>query len=442
MIRAELRPMLALATPVVMAELGWVTMGIVDTIMVGGLGPGAIGAVGLASMLLLAVGVFAMGLLLGLDPLVAQAFGARRLDECHRWLVDGLWLSLLVMPPMIALLFGMNATLDRWGLPADVLVLARPYLAILTWSLVPLLFYVAFRRYLQAMNLVRPVMFALVAANLVNAGANWVLIHGHFGVPAMGVRGSAYATLAARIFMAGWLLIVILRHEAHVTPGLRETPLGLDLARVRRLFVLGFPAAGQMVLEVGVFAAATALAGRVSAEALAAHQIALNFAALTFMVPLGIASAAAVRVGQAIGRHDPRGAASAGWTAIAIGVGFMATAAIVFLAMPHALIRLFTDDAAVLETGVSLLFVAAVFQLFDGLQGVTTGALRGLGDTRSAMLWNLAGHWVVGLPLGYLLCFRWGLGVVGLWWGLSLGLIICGVALILVWMREGTRLAS
>jgi len=442
MIRAELRPMLALATPVVMAELGWVTMGIVDTVMVGSLGPDAIGAVGLSSMLFLAVGVFAMGLLLGLDPLVAQAFGARRLDECHRWLIDGLWLSVLVMPPMIALLFGANATLDRWGLPPEVLVLTRPTLAILTWSLVPLLFYVAFRRYLQAMNLVRPVMFALVAANIVNAAANWVLIHGHFGIPAMGVRGSAYATLAARMFMAGWLLIAIVRREAHVVPRFRETPLGLDLSRVRRLFVLGFPAAGQMVLEVGVFSAATALAGRVSAEALAAHLIAMNFAAVTFMVPLGVASAAAVRVGQAVGRRDPRGAASAGWTAIAIGVGFMASAAIVFLIMPRRLIRFFTDDAGVLETGVSLLFVAAVFQLFDGLQGVTTGALRGLGDTRTAMLWNLAGHWVVGLPLGYLLCFRWGVGLVGLWWGLSAGLMICGVALILVWTREGTRLAS
>jgi MATE family multidrug resistance protein len=196
-----------------------------------------------------------------------------------------------------------------------------------------------------------------------------------------------------------------------------------------------------MVLEVGVFAAATALAGRVSSDSLAAHQIALNLAALTFMVPLGIASAAAVRVGQAIGRLDPRGAASAGWTAIAIGVGFMSSAALAFLFVPHGLIRLFTHDTAVLEIGVSLLFVAAVFQLFDGLQGVTTGVLRGLGDTRTAMLWNLAGHWIVGLPLGYLLCFRWGLGVVGLWWGLSVGLIICGVALILVWIREGARLA-
>ena len=440
MIRGELRPMLALATPVVMAELGWVTMGIVDTIMVGDLGASAIGAVGLSSMLFVSIAVFAMGLLLGLDPLVAQNFGARRLDECHRWLVDGIWLGIVTTLPMLGVIFGMNATMHLWGLPAEVLALSQPYLAILTWSLPPLLLYVAFRRYLQAMNLVRPVMFALVAANIVNAVANWVLINGHFGAPAMGVRGSAYATLAARIFMAAWLLIVIVRHEAHVTPRLRDTPLAIDLARLRRLFWLGFPAAGQTVLEVGVFSAATALVGRVSAEALAAHQIALNMASLTFMIPLGVASAAAVRVGQAIGRDDPRGAASAGWTAIVIGVGFMGSAAIVFFTMPRALIRLFTSESMVLELGVSLLFVAAVFQLFDGVQGVITGALRGLGNTRTAMLWNLVGHWAVGLPLGYLLCFRWGLGVVGLWWGLSLGLVICGVALLFVWIREAAAL--
>jgi MATE family multidrug resistance protein len=442
MIRGELRSMLSLATPVVMAELGWVTMGIVDTIMVGGLGPGAIGAVGLSSMLFVAVGVFAMGLLLGLDPLVAQAFGARRLDECHRWLVDGIWLSVLVTPPMIAVLFGIDASLAGWGLPAEVLLLSRPYLAILIWSLPPLLFYVAFRRYLQAMNLVRPVMFALFAANLVNAVANWILVYGHLGAPAMGVPGAAFATLVSRLLMAGWLLIVILRHEAHVIPRLRDTPLALDLSRVRQLFTLGIPAAGQAVLEVGVFAAATALAGRVSANALAAHQIALNLAAFTFMVPFGVASAAAVRVGQAVGRGDSRGAATAGWTAIAIGVGFMSASAVTFLLMPRLLIRAFTTDAAVLELGVSLLFVAAIFQLFDGLQGVTTGALRGLSDTRTAMFWNLTGHWLVGLPLGYLLCFRWGLGVVGLWWGLSTGLMICGIALLRVWLREGTRLAA
>lgn len=411
-------------------------MGIVDTLMVGRLGADAIGAVGLASMLFFAVSVFAMGLLLGLDPLVAQAFGAGRIDECHRWLVQGLWVGAIVAVPSLLVIMAMAASLAAWGFPADVLRLSRPYLSILNWSLLPLLAYVAFRRYLQAMTLVRPVTMTLIAANIVNALGNWILIFGHLGMPALGVRGSAYSTLVARIFMAAALLGVIVANEAQVTPKLRETPPHLDAARLRRLFGIGLPAAGQTVLEVGVFAAATALAGRVSAQALAAHQIALNFAAFTFMVPFGMASAAAVRVGHAIGRHDRRSAAAAGWTAIALGVGFMAMAAIVFLSAPRTLIGAFTDDPAVVDTGVALLFVAAVFQLFDGLQGVTTGALRGLGNTRTAMLWNLCGHWLIGLPLGYLLCFNRHFGVVGLWWGLSTGLMICGVALVFVWDRN------
>jgi MATE family, multidrug efflux pump len=433
--------MLTLAAPVVMAELGWVTMGIVDTVMVGRLGPEAIGAAGLASNLFFTIAVFAMGLLLGLDPLVAHAFGAKQLDECHRWLVAGVWLGVLASVPLVGLVLLVNASLGLWGLPPEVLRLTQPYMSILAWSLPPLLLYAAFRRYLQAMNIVTPVMFALVSANLLNVFGNWILIFGHFGMPAMGVPGSAISTLVARIVMAGYLFVTIVLHEAHMTPRLRDTPMGLDLPGVRRLFSIGLPAAGQAVLEVGVFAAATALAGRVSAKALAAHQIVLNMAGFTFMVPLGIASAAAVRVGQATGRSDPAGASTAGWTAIAIGVLFMATAATVFLTMPRALIRGFTTDVVVTQLGVGLLFVAAVFQLFDGLQGVATGALRGLGDTRTAMIWNLAGHWFFGLPLGYLMCFRWGFGVAGLWWGLSAGLMICGVALLVVWSREGTRLA-
>jgi len=429
--------MLALAAPVVLAELGWVTMGIVDTIMVGRLGAHAIGAVGLASTLFIAVAVFAMGMLLGLDPLVSQAFGAGRLEECHRWLVDGVWLSLFVAIPTVALVYVLRASIGSWGLPPEVVALVRPYLAILVWSLPPLLLYVAFRRYLQAIHMARQVMVALILANVVNAAGNWVLVFGHLGFPAMGVPGSALATLAARVFMAVYLLAVILGHELHVPPRLRDTPLGIHPARLRQLVALGFPAAGQLVFEVGVFSAATALAGRVSTDALAAHQIVLNLASFTFMVPFGIASAAAVRVGHAVGRRDAAGAMAAGWTAIAIGVGFMAASAAVFLIAPRLLVGAFTTDRAVIETGVTLIFVAAVFQLFDGVQGVTTGALRGLGDTRTAMLWNLAGHWAVGLPLGYLLCFRRGYGVVGLWWGLSAGLVICAVALIVVWMRKG-----
>ena len=195
-----------------------------------------------------------------------------------------------------------------------------------------------------------------------------------------------------------------------------------------------------MTLEVGVFAAATALAGRLPPDSLAAHQIAVNLAAFTFMVPLGVASAGAVRVGHAVGRRDPEGAARAGWTALLFGTAFMSCAAAAFLVIPRVLIGAFTTDPAVLRIGASLLFVGAIFQLFDGLQGVATGVLRGLGDTRSPMLWNLAGHWFIGLPLGYFLCFRAGIGVIGLWWGLSMGLIICGIALLAVWSRRIGRL--
>ena len=435
--------MFALALPVVLAELGWMTMGIVDTLMVGRISPEAIGAVGLGNALFMGVGVFAMGLLLGLDTLVSQAYGAGKLEECHRWLHHGVVLSVVLTVPLMALLWGIAASLDSWGLDSGVLRLTRPYLELVAWSVLPLLLYAAFRRYLQAMDAVRPVMIALLLANVMNAAVNWILIFGHFGAPALGVSGAAWATVASRSVMAGILLAAIVFRERDLEPGLFETPLRVEAPWIRRLFALGFPAAMQITLEVGVFAAAGVLAARLAPVALAAHQIALNVAGFTFMVPLGVSAAGAVRVGQALGRRDPEGAARSGWTAVLFGALFMSVAAAVFLLFPRALIGAFTSDAGVLEVGVSLLAVAAVFQLFDGLQGVSTGVLRGAGDTRTPMLWNLAGHWLIGLPLGYALCFTAGLGVIGLWWGLSVGLIICGIALLLgVKSRLSTRRAT
>ena len=435
--------MFALALPVVLAELGWMTMGIVDTLMVGRISPEAIGAVGLGNALFMGVGVFAMGLLLGLDTLVSQAYGAGKLEECHRWLHHGVVLSVVLTVPLMALLWGIAASLDSWGLDSGVLRLTRPYLELVAWSVLPLLLYAAFRRYLQAMDAVRPVMIALLLANVMNAAVNWILIFGHFGAPALGVSGAAWATVASRSVMAGILLAAIVFRERDLEPGLFETPLRVEAPWIRRLFALGFPAAMQITLEVGVFASAGELAARLAPVALAAHQIALNVAGFTFMVPLGVSAAGAVRVGQALGRRDPEGAARSGWTAVLFGALFMSVAAAVFLLFPRALIGAFTSDAGVLEVGVSLLAVAAVFQLFDGLQGVSTGVLRGAGDTRTPMLWNLAGHWLIGLPLGYALCFIAGLGVIGLWWGLSVGLIICGIALLLgVKSRLSTRRAT
>jgi MATE family multidrug resistance protein len=208
-----------------------------------------------------------------------------------------------------------------------------------------------------------------------------------------------------------------------------------------QLVRLGAPAAFQVALEVGVFAAASALAGRISANALAANQIVLNIAGFFFMVPLGLSSAAAVRVGQAMGRHDADGVRRAGWSALGLALGVAVVVAAMFVVAPGLFLRIFTDDPVVLHTGATLLLLCAVFQPFDGLQAVSTGALRAVGDTRSPMVANFVGHWVLGLPLAYVLCFSRGWGVVGLWTGLSAGLVLIGSVLSVVWHRRSRAIA-
>jgi MATE family multidrug resistance protein len=432
-LRDEFRPMLSLAWPVVVAELGWMVMGIVDTLMVGRVSPQAIGAVGLGSSVFVAFAIFGMGLLLGLDTFVSQAYGAGRLDECHRWLLHGLYLAVIASAPVMAASWELVYLMPAWGLHPTVLEMTAPYLRIVTWSTLPLLVYAALRRYLQAMNMVRPIMVVLVTANLVNVAVNWLLIFGHFGFPRMGTNGAAWATVASRVYLAIALAAIIAWRERDTHVSFFATPLRLEAHRLWRLVKLGFPAAMHLTAEVGVFAAATALAGRLDPVALTSHQIALNVASVTYMVPLGVASAGAVRVGQAMGRRDPLGASQAGWTAIAIGVGFMGCSSLGLLTVPSQIIGLFTHEPAVVTLGISLLFVAALFQLFDGLQGVATGVLRGMGDTHTAMISNVAAHWLLGLPIGYLLCFVAGWGVMGLWIGLSLGLVVVGLALLITW---------
>jgi MATE family multidrug resistance protein len=334
------------------------------------------------------------------------------------------------------IVYALVQLLDFWGSDPKVVALTVPYVEKVTWSLLPLLLYATFRRYLQAMGLVQPVMFALITANIVNAIVNWLLIFGNWGAPALGVVGAGWATFISRSYMAGGLLLFILYNNARHRTGLFRVPFTFDALRMKELLKLGFPAAAQLTLELGVFAAATALAGKLDSVSLAAHQIALTAASITFMVPLGVSSAGAVRVGQALGRGEPRAAGHAGWMALVLGAGFMMLSALCFVFFPDYILRTFTSEEAVLTAGVSLLFVAAFFQLFDGIQVVATGILRGAGDTRTPMLSNLVGHWFLGLPVGVTLCFFLEWGVVGLWIGLSLGLIGVGIVLLFVWTRR------
>jgi MATE family multidrug resistance protein len=435
-LRSEFRPMFKLAWPVVLSEIGWMMMGVVDTIMVGRVSPEAIGGVSIGSVLYFTVAVFGMGVLLGLDTLVSQAFGGRRLDECHAWLLHAVYLSFGLLVPLTLLLLLFFPLLPVWGIDPAVLQQTFPYFKALLWGLLPLLLFCSFRRYLQAVNQVKPILFAIISANLVNAFGNWILIFGKLGAPAMGAEGAGWSTTLSRVYMMAVLLVAILWHERRERTGLWQTPLKLEVARLWRLMRLGLPAAMQITLEVGVFAAATALAGRLAPVALAAHQIAMQVASLTFMVPLGVASAGAVRVGQALGRHDPEAAEHSGWMALMLGAGFMGLAGLGLLSIPRIIMRIFTVDVAVISVGASLLLLAAVFQLFDGVQVVTTGILRGTGDTRTPMVCNLIGHWLIGLPVGYMFCFLMGWGVFGLWIGLSLGLILVGAVLLWVWSRR------
>ena len=441
-LRAELAPMVRLAWPVATAELGWMAMGLVDTMMVGRVSAEAMGAVSIGSHLFFAIAIFGIGMLLGLDYLIAHAFGAGRLHDARCALVQGVYLSLLLGALLTALLLAIVPRLEALGIQPVVARQTTPYLHALTWSMLPLLLYATLRRYLQALGLVRAIMVALISANAINAAVNWLLVFGNLGFPALGAEGSGWATTASRVYILLFLLAYAAWHEHRSGAGL-ALPWRFDRARFLELVRLGLPAALQTGLEVGVFATATILAGRLAAVQLAAHQVALSAAAFTFMVPLGISSAAAVRVGHAMGRIDPRAAARAGWTALLLGGAFMSCAAVTFLTVPGWIIRVFTNEPTVVATGVALLGVAAIFQLFDGLQVVATGALRGAGDTRTAMLANLIGHWVLGLPLGYALCFWLDRGVIGLWIGLCTGLICVAAALIAAWsLRTRLQLAD
>jgi MATE family multidrug resistance protein len=441
-VRGHVLRMAALAWPIIVAELGWMSMGLVDTVMVGPLGKEAIGAVGVANILYDTFGIFSLGLLLGLDPLVAQAFGAGRPAEANRYLRQGVWLALFLTPPTMVMALSLPVLMQWIGVQGEVRALAEPYILALSTGTLPLLLYAAFRRFLQATNRVRPVMIALVSANLINAGANYVLIHGAWGLPAFGVTGSGWATAAARVFLAGALIVATYWDDVTGlwAKGQRWGKPRLD--DLRELLRLGAPAAGQIGLEIAVFGAATMLAGRLSTASLAAHHIALNMAGVTFMVPLGISSAGAVAVGQALGRGEPEEAKRAGWVALGFAASFMMVAGGVFALAPQLVLGAFTDDPELLAIGVGLLRIAAMFQLFDGLQVAATGVLRGAAETRLPMLANLAGHWALGLPLGYYLCFARGMDAAGLWAGLSVGLIVVAVVLVWQWWRLPLRPVS
>lgn len=427
--------MFRLAAPMALTELGWLTMAFIDTVMVGRLPDSAtaIGAVSLGSGLFYAVGIFGSGIMLGLDTLVAQAYGADNLEDCHHTLWNALYLALVISPLVMGSLLVLIPFFPHFGLSPALVAQTVPFLQALMWSTLPLVLYFALRRYLQAMGIVKPVVFTLVSANLINLTGNWALVYGHLGFPRMGTTGAGWSTCASRVYMVLGLAAAVVYYDRKRNSGLWLASRRLELRRLREILHLGLPAALQLLMEIGAFAFATLLIGRLGAIPLAGHQIALNVASFTYMVPLGIGGAAAVRVGQAMGARDVAGAARAGWTALLFGVCFMSCAGLGLLLFSHPIARIYSPQTQVVNAGATLLLVAAVFQLFDGLQVVATGALRGAGNTRTPFLANLVGYWAVGLPLGAWLCFTMKLGAVGMWVGLCAALVLIGSVLAYVW---------
>ncbi len=424
-----MRQILRLALPVIVAELGWMAMGVVDTIMVGPLGPTAIGAVGVGNAVFEVTGLFGIGLLLGLDTLVSQAYGAKRRQDCDRWLWHGFYLALVAAVFLMGLVVAVGPKLRAIGIQPGVFEVAMPYVYALNWSVLPLLIYAAFRRYLQSIHRPGIVTFALVSANIVNAVGNAWLI------PRFGVEGSGWSTLGARIYMALVLVVYAIATDRAL---LRNVPLPSWQA-TRTLLLLGGPVALQWLLEIGVFATTTMLAARLAPDSLAAHHIVLQIVATTFMVPLGLSSAGAVAVGNSVGAADMRMAKKTGWMTIGLAVVFMTGAAALLFTFPQALAGIFTKNVDVMTVAVPLLFVSAWFQIFDGIQVTASGVLRGAGDTRTSMVANLVAHWGLGLPTGYLLCFVLGWGVIGLWAGLSTGLTLVALVLLWWWRRYSPR---
>ena len=437
-LRAEIRPMLRLALPLAMAELGWMAMGFVDTLMAGRLSAAAMGAGSLGNMLFFPIAICGTGMLLGMDTLVAQAYGARDLAGCRRSLVQGLWIAAGLSPVVVVLLALTIPLLRVTGTNPRVLELVGPFMRALLWGVPPLLAFAALRRYLQAMDIVKPITFAVVSANVLNFAGNWIFMYGNLGAPRMGLTGSGLSTSISRVYIALVLLVAVVRHERRqaALSGRAVWPRRPEWTLIRRLLALGFPSAMQILVEGGVFALVAVMAARFDEVALAAHSIAVNVISTTFMVPLGISSAAAIRVGQAVGRGSPRDAARAGWTALLLGAGFMASAGLALAVVPRWIARLYSPEAAVVVSGAALLRIAAIFQTFDGLQVVATGALRGLGDTRTPALAHFTGYWLIGMPIAWMLSFRFAWGVSGIWAGLTCALIVIGVILVVAWQRE------
>jgi MATE family multidrug resistance protein len=425
----DVRALVRLAVPIVAMQVGMMLMSVVDTVFVGHVSARELAAAALGSLYTIGLFNFALGVVWAVDPLVSQALGAGDPAAAALGVQRGLVLAAIMGVVATVLCLPAEWVYRTLREPDAVIPRAVAFVYISAPSLVPMLLFVALRQSLQAMKRTKALVGVVVLSNLVNAGLDWVLVFGHWGFPAMGAPGSALATTITR-FAGLFALLAIARRDLEpvLRPWRREA---MALGPLRRTFQLGLPIGAQNSVEFTTFAAISVFAGWFGAEAVSGHQVAINLASLMFMVPLGIGSASSVLVGHAIGEQDMAHARRVAASALAVGTGYMALSACVLLAIPAVFAGAYTSVPGVVAVAAVLIPIAGVFQVFDGLQVVSAGVLRGAGDTRAPLVSNVLGFWLVGMPVSLWLGFRGGLGVVGLWWGFVAGLAAVAAFLVL-----------
>jgi len=436
--RTELRRLFFLALPLAAAEAGTQIMSVVDMAVIGRLGGLELAAAGLGNAVFFGVAVFGLGLMLGVDPLISQAVGARDFVSARRVMWQGVWLALITSAVLTGLLLCGPFLLRLIGVKPEIIAPASSFLLIRTIGLAPWLVFFVVRAYLQAHHVTRPMVVSMVVANVFNLMADIVLVFGGrvlppwFGplraIPPLGVAGAAISTASCQFVQLAIVAAAVVRIEM---------PEGAAFWRkwnaedIRRALRVGLPTALQVTAEVGIFALVALLAGRLGTVDLAAHQLVITLASFTFTVALGVATAGSVRVGLAVGARDQHATRLAGHAAFIGAALVMSVGALLFISIPSLLARMLTNQRNVVAAAIPLFFVAGLFQLSDGLQAAGIGALRGAADTRFAFFSNIVGYWIVGLPVALLLGFTMKMGVVGLWWGFVAGLSVVAVLVFL-----------
>jgi MATE family multidrug resistance protein len=433
-VRAEARKLATLALPVIGAQVGSMLMGTVDTVMVGRVSVDALAAAAIANAWIFASLLLGQGIVHGIDPVVTQAHGAGRGARAGLALQRGIVLALASSLPLGLMWLYTEPLLTLAGQDPALARAAHEYTLVQIPSIPFFLVFTALRQYLQGREIMRPAMWVVLFCNLFNAFANWLLIFGKLGFPELGLTGSGIATALTRAVMLVGLFAWVRHFDLHRDAWKPWSRAALSGPALRRLLALGIPVAIQMSLEIWAFSAATLIAGRLGPVHVAAHTIALNMAALAFMIPLGISHGAVTRVGNLLGARAPADAQRAAWVAIAMGAAVMTLSAAAFVLLRNQLPAIYTANIEVIAMCATVLPIAGVFQVFDGAQVVGCGVLRGMGRPRPAAYLNLLGYWVFALPIGGWLALETDWGLRGLWWGLCLGLALVATSL-LAWIR-------